>query len=77
MSIEEFTALLETEFDELPKGSLTPDMNYRDIEGWSSMHALIIVAFVDTHFDLVLSAADLTNAKTIRDLYHIVLQKTN
>jgi acyl carrier protein len=76
MSIEEFTQLLEVEFDELAKGTLSPDMAYRDIEGWSSMHALIIVAFVDTHFDLVLSAADLTNAKTIRDLYQIVKEKT-
>jgi acyl carrier protein len=76
MSIEEFTTLLEAEFDELPKGSLTPDMAYRDIEGWSSMHALIIVAFVDMHFDLVLNTSDLTNATTIRDLYQIVMEKT-
>ena len=75
MNVEEFTSKLELEFDELEPNSLTPDTNYRNIKNWSSMYALIIIAFVDANFDVMLSAADLKNTETIRDLYKVVQSK--
>ena len=75
MTLEDFTKNIEAEFEEITPGTITPTMNYRDIPGWSSMYALIIIAFVDTNFDVQLNAADLKNAQTIQDLYEIVLTK--
>jgi acyl carrier protein len=76
MDIEEFTKKLEAEFEEVEPGTLTPDTNYKSIKGWSSMHALIIIAFVDAQFDTILTGADLKTASTIRDLFNIVKEKT-
>jgi acyl carrier protein len=76
MNIEEFTKNIEAEFEDIEPGTITPTTNYRDIKGWSSMYALIIIAFVDTHFDVSLSADDLKTSQTIQDLYKIVLEKT-
>ncbi|MBS1647500.1 MAG: acyl carrier protein [Bacteroidetes bacterium] len=75
ITVEEFTKNLEAEFEEIKTGTLTPTMHYRQIPGWSSMYALIIIAFVDTHFEVQLNATDLKNAQTIQDLYTIVLSK--
>jgi acyl carrier protein len=75
MNIQEFTKNLEAEFDEIEPGTILPTTNYRDIKGWSSMYALIIIAFVDTHFDVALNAEDLKNAQTIEDLYNIIITK--
>lgn len=75
MSVEEFTTLLEKEFEDIPSGTLTPDTNYRDIPNWSSMHALVIIAFVDANFGVELTASDLRNTQTIRDLYTIIQNK--
>lgn len=75
--IEEFIAKLEEEFDELEPGYLTPNTNYREIENWGSMHALIIIALVDTEFDISLSGAELRETNTIQDLYDLVLKKSN
>lgn len=75
ISIEEFTQLLEKEFEELPPNTLTPDTNYRDIPNWSSMHALIIIAFADANFGVELTASDLRSTQTIRDLYNIIQSK--
>ena len=74
-NIEEFTQNLVAEFEDIELGTITPTTNYRDIKGWSSMYALIIIAFVDTHFDVALSADDLKTSQTIQDLYQIVLAK--
>ncbi|MGZ4035230.1 MAG: acyl carrier protein [Bacteroidia bacterium] len=75
MSIEEFTKNLEAEFEEVTPGTLTPDTHYKNIKGWSSMHALIIIAFVDAQFNTILNGTDLKSAQTIRDLYTIVTEK--
>ena len=75
MNIEEFTKNIEAEFEDVQPGTITPTTNYRDIKGWSSMYALIIIAFVDTHFDIQLNADDLKASQTIEDLYKIILAK--
>lgn len=75
MTIEEFTTQLEHEFEDLVPGTLTPDTHYRDIKNWSSMHALIIIAFADANFGVELNASDLRNTQTIRDLYNIIQLK--
>ena len=33
MNIEDFTAKVEQEFEEMEQGTLTPDTDYRDING--------------------------------------------
>lgn len=77
MSIEEFTRSLEAEFEDLEPGTINADTNYRSIKGWSSMHALIIIAFVDANFNIILNGSDLKSAETIRDLYNQIKQKAS
>ena len=77
MTLEEFTQELELEFEELETGTLKPETHYRDIEGWSSMHVLIVIAFIDTHYDIILSAAELRDTLSVNDLYKKVQEKTN
>lgn len=75
MLLDEFIQKLESEFEEMPKGTLKPDTDYRSIKGWSSMHALIIIAFIDINFNITLTGADLRSTKTVSDLYNLVQQK--
>lgn len=75
MTIEEFTTKLAAEFEDTDTSALTPDTNFREMPDWSSMHALIIVAFVDSEFDVLLKGEDLHGTNTIRDLYNLVKSK--
>lgn len=75
MTLEEFTKNLESELEELEPGSLKPDTSYRDLKNWSSMYALIIIAFVDINFGVTLNGADLRNTVTVHDLYSLVQEK--
>jgi acyl carrier protein len=77
MSIEEFTRALESEFEDLTPGTLTPAIPFKSIKGWSSMHALIIIAFADAQFDVLLTGADLKSTVTVADLYDLVKAKKN
>ncbi len=75
ISIEEFTNQLAGEFEDVDPSTITPDTNYREIKNWSSMYALIIIAFVDANFDVQLNADNLKNTRSLRDLYQIVSEK--
>lgn len=75
ISIEEFTKGLEVEFEDLEPGTLRFDTNFRSVKGWSSMHALIIIAYIDANCNALLNGADLKSAQTIQDLYNITIEK--
>lgn len=75
ITLIEFTTKLELEFEDIASGTLLPTTDYRTIKGWSSMHALIVIAFLDANFDVLLSGTELKHTQTINDLYNLVLQK--
>jgi acyl carrier protein len=77
ISPEEFKNQLIAEFEDVDSNSISPDTNYREIKNWSSMHALIIIAFIDANFDVQINANDLKDSNTIKDLYDIVVAKTS
>lgn len=77
MTIEEFTKKLEQELEDLESGTLKPDTNYRDLKNWSSMYALVIIAFIDFNFDVTLNGNDLKGTQTVSDLYNLVKAKKN
>lgn len=72
MTIEEFTKNIEVELEGLEPGTLTADLNYRELEMWSSMYALIVLAYVDSVFNVTLSGDDLRNSNTVKDLYLLI-----
>jgi len=75
MEINEFVALIEGEFEEVQPGTLTAETSIKDIEGWSSMHALILIALVDNHFDVLLTGAEMKDLTTIQELFNLVQSK--
>ncbi len=75
MTLTEFTTNLEKEFEDIEPGTFTPETNYRDIKNWSSIYALIVVAFIDLNFDIILNAKDLKETNTIKELYELVQSK--
>lgn len=72
MNINEFINHLEEEFEDIPKGTLKPESNYREVFEWSSINALILIALVKTEYDVTINAQDIAGSKTIEDLYRII-----
>ena len=75
MNIQEFISIIEEEFDEVEKGTSEASTSFRQMEGWSSMHALILIALVDNHFDILLTGEELRGLDTIQDLYDLLASK--
>lgn len=75
MSIEEFIQKLESEFEDIPKGTLKPSTKISDIEGWGSMHALIVIALVDTEYGVTIKGDELRKIQSVQELYDAVIEK--
>ena len=64
---KQFLQNFADQFDDEPEG-LALDTRFREIDGWSSLIALSIMAMVNEEYDVALNAKEMIDAKTINDL---------
>lgn len=76
-SIDAFSRKLENELEGVVPGSLHPEMNYREIPEWSSMHALILIALAETEYNVALTGEDLRKCNTVQDLYDLISKRAH
>lgn len=74
MSIQDFIGLIEVEFEEVPKGTLSPDTVFTEMKEWCSLYALILMGVLSSEFDLELTGDDLVGIKSVQDLYNFVVR---
>ncbi len=77
VAIEEFISRVEGEFEDMEPGNLSTESVLRDHFTWDSINALIFIAHVNVEYDVVISADDLINAQTLRELYNLVSTKAS
>ena len=75
MDIKEFIENFAAQFDDTDAEVFTAETNFRELEEWSSLIALSIIAMVDEEYDVTLKGDDMRAAKTIQDLFNIVKSK--
>lgn len=75
MDINEFVAHFAEQFDFTDLDEFKPDTVFRDLDEWSSLMALSIIAMVDEEFEVTLQGDDMKAAVTIEDLFNIVQNK--
>ncbi len=71
-TIEQFMFLLTENIQGLDADTITPDTNYKDTDGWNSMNALLIMALLETEFEVSVNVEQMKKCSTVRDLYNII-----
>ena len=74
-SLDEFVALFAEQFDETDASEITATTVFHDLDEWSSLIGLSVIAMVDEEFDVALKGDDVKNAITVEDLYNNVVAK--
>lgn len=72
MEIKEFIEKFAEQFDETDASVFTPETKFRDLDEWSSLLALSIIAMVDDEYDVTLKGDDIRGSETIEDIFKIV-----
>ena len=77
MILQDFVDRFSQEFEEAGQGSINGDTIFRDLEEWSSMQALLIIAMIDEEYEVTLTADDIKQSKTVEEIYTIVKNRMN
>lgn len=72
MKINDFIKNLAEQFDDTDTLELTPITKFKELEEWSSLVALSIIAMVDDEYEVSIKGDDIRNSETVEDLFNVV-----
>ena len=73
--MKDFLANFAEQFDDTDPSEIKAETVFKDLDEWSSLIALSIIAMVDEEYDVTLKGDDIRNSDTIEDLFNVVKAK--
>jgi acyl carrier protein len=73
MNLEEFIENFAAQFDDTEADQFTADTKFKQLDEWSSLAALSIIAMVDDEYDVIIKGNDIISSDTIKDLFDVVV----
>jgi acyl carrier protein len=75
MELNEFIQNFADQFDDTDASEITATTCFHDLDEYSSLIALSLIAMVDEEYDVQLKGDDMRAAVTVEDLFNIVKSK--
>lgn len=75
MNLEDFIRNFAEQFDETDANEFKADTVFHELDEYTSLIALSIIAMIDEEYDVSIKGDDMKSAVTIEDLYNIVKSK--
>lgn len=75
MELNDFVAKFAEQFEDTDVNDIQATTVFKDLDEWSSLLALSIIAMVDEEYNVTLKGEDIRNSSTIEDLFNVVKAK--
>lgn len=75
MDIQGFIYQLAERFDDVEAKDLTPETEFQELDEWSSLTAMSIIAMAKKVFNKTVTGREIRSCKTIKDLYNLITNK--
>ena len=75
MELKEFIENFAEQFDDTELSEIQADTEYRELDEWTSLTALSIIAMIDEEYDVQLKADEMRKTQTIQELFDLVKSK--
>jgi acyl carrier protein len=72
MDLNEFIANFADQFEDTDSSEITAATEFKNLDEWSSLIALSVIAMVDEEYDVTLKGDDIRGSVTVGDLFNIV-----
>ena len=72
MNLNQFIEYFSDLFDETDPNIISSTTRFKDLEEWSSLLALSVIAMIDEEYDVEFRGDDIRGSNTVEDLYNIV-----
>ena len=75
MEIKEFVEKFAEQFDDTDASEIKAETVFKELDEWSSLIALSVIAMVDEEYDVTIKGDDIRNSNTVEDLFNAVKAK--
>ena len=75
MEIKDFIENFANQFDDTNASEIKAETVFKELDEWSSLIALSVIAMVDEEYDITIKGDDIRNSNTVEDLYRAVKGK--
>lgn len=72
MELQDFINKFSEQFDDTESSVFKPDTHFKELEDWSSLVALSVIAMIDEEYDISLKGDDLLKSDTIQELFECI-----
>lgn len=72
MDLQQFIQQFAEQFDDTDLTEFSAETKFKELDEWSSLIALSIIAMVDDEYDVQIKGDDVRNTNTIAELFEIV-----
>lgn len=69
MEINEFIEKFAEQFDETDSSEIKADTAFKELDEWSSMTVLSVIAMIDDEYDVQIKGNDIRAVETVQDLF--------
>ena len=76
MDLKDFIEKFAEQFEETEISSFSANTSFKELEEWSSLMSLAIIAMVDEEYCVRVKGDDIKDANTIEDLFKIALSRS-
>ena len=75
MELKEFVKNFADQFDDTDPSEIISNTKFKELEEWSSLVALGVIAFVKTEYGKTITGKEIRQCNTVNDLFDIVASK--
>lgn len=75
MELKNFIENFANQFDDTDANEIKAETVFKDLEEWSSLIALSVIAMVDEEYDITIKGDDIRTSNTVEDLFNAVKAK--
>lgn len=72
MELKDFIENFAEQFEDTDASEITATTEFKNLDEWSSLIALSVIAMVDEEYDVTLKGDDIRSSATVEDLFNVV-----
>lgn len=72
MELKDFIDNFAAQFDDTDASVIQASTVFKELDEWSSLIALSVIAMVDEEYEITIKGNDVRNSNTVEDLFNVV-----
>ena len=75
MKLNDFIMNFAEQFDDIEENEIKADTDFTELDEWSSLTVLSIIAMVKTEYGKTVTGTEIRSCDTVEDLFNLINQK--